>query len=159
MAKEKKVSKVTKVKRVIRVKKGETGSTGADGLNAYELAVIDGFPGSQQDWLESLKGEPGSGGGGTTGDVFDETEYYNKTDIDTKIAGHQSIEKAFNYFFHGNTPNNIFQSQNVNFNDTDRFKSLYDLWLRSSSCWKHTDRRHSSFQDCSRNSPGQYSIV
>ena len=106
--------------------KGDIGSTGADGLNAYELAVIDGFSGSQQDWLESLKGEPGSGGGGTTGDVFDETEYYNKSDIDTKIAGHQSIEKAFNYFFHGNTPNNILQSETVNFNDTDRFKSLYD---------------------------------
>lgn len=31
----------------------------ARGLSAYEIAVINGFEGTERDWLESLKGEPG----------------------------------------------------------------------------------------------------
>jgi len=33
--------------------KGDTGETG---LSAYELAVQNGFVGTEQEWLESLKG-------------------------------------------------------------------------------------------------------
>lgn len=32
------------------------------GLSAYEIAVKNGFEGSEQDWLASLKGEPGAAG-------------------------------------------------------------------------------------------------
>ena len=108
--------------------KGEDGLPGQDGLNAYELALLDGFIGSSQDYLASLKGEKGDGGSGsgTGGDPFDESEYYNKSDIDTLIDGHRSIEKAFNYFFHSNAPNNTIQSQIVDFKDSDRFHALYD---------------------------------
>ena len=35
------------------------GADGANGLNAYELAVQNGFTGSLDEWLESLKGETG----------------------------------------------------------------------------------------------------
>lgn len=35
------------------------GGTGRDGLSAYEIAVKNGFEGSEQEWLASLKGEPG----------------------------------------------------------------------------------------------------
>ena len=38
------------------------GGAGADGLSAYEVAVKNGFEGSEADWLESLKGEPGAPG-------------------------------------------------------------------------------------------------
>ena len=106
--------------------KGEEGVPGQDGLNAYELAQIDGFIGSQQDFIASLKGEKGDDGSGTGGDSFDESLYYDKSDIDTLIDGHRSIEKAFNYFFHGNAPNNTIQSQVVDFKDSDRFNALYD---------------------------------
>ena len=106
--------------------KGEPGLNGQDGLNAYELAVIDGFVGSSQDYQASLKGEKGDDGSGTGGDPFDETEYYNKSDIDTLIDGHRSIEKAFNYFFHGNAPNNVINGEIVDFEDSDRFHVLYD---------------------------------
>lgn len=38
---------------------GEQGPSGADGKSAYELAVEDGFTGTIEAWLESLKGEDG----------------------------------------------------------------------------------------------------
>ncbi|HAY42371.1 MAG TPA: hypothetical protein DCY59_01925, partial [Micrococcaceae bacterium] len=38
---------------------GTPGPRGADGLSAYEVALANGFQGNEQDWLASLKGEPG----------------------------------------------------------------------------------------------------
>ena len=34
---------------------GQDGRNGADGLSAYDIAQLNGFTGSQQEWLESLK--------------------------------------------------------------------------------------------------------
>lgn len=43
------------------------GPEGPPGLSAYEVAVSNGFSGSEKDWLAHLKGEPGeSGPPGTT---------------------------------------------------------------------------------------------
>lgn len=33
--------------------------SGKDGLSAYEIAVKNGFEGSEQEWLDSLKGKDG----------------------------------------------------------------------------------------------------
>ncbi len=41
---------------------GPAGPQGADGRSAYEVAVDNGFPGSEQEWLDSLKGEQGERG-------------------------------------------------------------------------------------------------
>lgn len=41
------------------VSDGLKGDTGADGLSAYQIAVINGYKGSQIDWLASLVGETG----------------------------------------------------------------------------------------------------
>lgn len=38
---------------------GTPGADGADGLSAYEVAVANGFIGSEVEWLASLVGEPG----------------------------------------------------------------------------------------------------
>lgn len=38
---------------------GIHGSDGVDGLSAYEVAVANGFDGTEQEWLDSLKGETG----------------------------------------------------------------------------------------------------
>lgn len=38
---------------------------GEDGLSAYEVAVKHGFEGTEEEWLESLKGETGAGGEST----------------------------------------------------------------------------------------------
>jgi hypothetical protein len=40
--------------------KGDTGEQGAPGLSAYEIAVKNGFIGTEQEWLDSLKGEAGA---------------------------------------------------------------------------------------------------
>lgn len=36
---------------------GLPGPSGADGLSAYQVAVVNGFSGSQSEWLESLNGD------------------------------------------------------------------------------------------------------
>lgn len=41
---------------------GGRGPAGADGKSAYEIAVEEGFAGTEQEWLESLKGQPGQDG-------------------------------------------------------------------------------------------------
>ena len=41
---------------------GEPGIQGPDGKSAYQLAVDNGFTGSESDWLTSLKGEKGDQG-------------------------------------------------------------------------------------------------
>ncbi|MDE5885121.1 MAG: collagen-like protein [Oscillospiraceae bacterium] len=38
------------------------GTNGKDGLSAYEIAVQNGFTGSETDWLASLQGKPGETG-------------------------------------------------------------------------------------------------
>lgn len=48
--------------------KGDTGSRGAAGKSAYEIAVQNGYDGTETDWLESLKGQKGdTGEPGATG--------------------------------------------------------------------------------------------
>ena len=42
--------------------KGDTGESGADGKSAYQIALDNGFVGSQSEWLASLKGEKGDKG-------------------------------------------------------------------------------------------------
>lgn len=38
------------------------GQKGDDGKSAYEIAVENGFEGTEQEWLEALKGEDGKDG-------------------------------------------------------------------------------------------------
>lgn len=42
--------------------KGDTGERGHDGKSAYEIAVANGYVGSEEAWLYSLKGRDGSPG-------------------------------------------------------------------------------------------------
>ena len=41
---------------------GQNGQDGANGLSAYEIAVNNGFVGTEQEWLLSLKGADGANG-------------------------------------------------------------------------------------------------
>ena len=41
---------------------GGAGQQGADGKSAYQIALDAGFSGTQQEWLDSLKGEDGQSG-------------------------------------------------------------------------------------------------
>ena len=60
--------------QVIEVENGAPvvrGVDGKDGKSAYEVAVENGFIGTEQEWLESLKGEKGeTGSTGPTGATF-----------------------------------------------------------------------------------------
>lgn len=45
------------------------GKDGSDGKSAYQVALDNGFIGSEQDWLASLKGDKGDPGA-----TYDDTE-------------------------------------------------------------------------------------
>lgn len=54
---------------------GDTGPAGADGASAYEVAVADGFTGTEDEWLASLVGPQGpQGDTGATGPQGDPGE-------------------------------------------------------------------------------------
>ena len=42
--------------------KGDSGVAGAAGLSAYEIAKAGGYKGTVEQWIESLKGDPGAAG-------------------------------------------------------------------------------------------------
>jgi hypothetical protein len=46
----------------LRGPQGAQGNPGANGLSAYQVAVANGFAGTQAEWLASLKGEKGDQG-------------------------------------------------------------------------------------------------
>ena len=61
--------------------KGDTGSRGADGKSAYEVALQNGFTGTEADWLTSLKGQKGdTGAPGAKGEPGEKGERGEKGD-------------------------------------------------------------------------------
>lgn len=52
----------TLIKPKVGTIKGEKGDAGADGKSAYEVAVANGYTGTQAQWLASLKGTDGAPG-------------------------------------------------------------------------------------------------
>lgn len=46
----------------LKGEKGEAGIDGKDGLSAYEIALKNGFTGTEDEWLASLRGEEGISG-------------------------------------------------------------------------------------------------
>lgn len=62
------------------------GGTGTAGKSAYEIAVDNGFVGTETEWLESLKGEQGDkGDNGTTPHIDETTKNWFIGDTDTGI--------------------------------------------------------------------------
>lgn len=76
---------------------GIQGVPGAPGKSAYDIAVKNGFNGSEADWLASLKGEAGpKGDKGDKGDGgADLTNYYNKEEVDEKVANAASVADVY----------------------------------------------------------------
>ena len=62
---------------------GADGADGADGLSAYEVAVDNGFVGTEADWLLSLKGDTGATGAAGPNEVSASTA----TNINAPLAG------------------------------------------------------------------------
>ena len=62
------------------------GGTGTSGKSAYEIAVDNGFVGTETEWLESLKGSDGDkGDNGTTPHIDESTKNWFIGDVDTGI--------------------------------------------------------------------------
>lgn len=62
--------------------KGDTGSRGAAGKSAYEIALQNGFTGTEADWLTSLKGQKGdTGAPGAKGEPGEKGERGEKGDV------------------------------------------------------------------------------
>ena len=57
---------------------GRNGTDGKDGLSAYEIAVKNGFIGTESEWLESLKGKDGADGNSPEISGFATTEYVDE---------------------------------------------------------------------------------
>jgi hypothetical protein len=67
---------------------GAPGADGADGASAYDIAVENGFEGTEQEWLDSLVG---GGSGADTGDItFVESTMSNDTGDDIVIQNKNS---------------------------------------------------------------------
>ena len=86
---------------------GPTGSQGAPGDSAYQVAVNNGFNGSEADWLNSLEGQPGQDGGGA--DVTDFSVQINpqpfaggNLSYETRDIGNNNFKGIFTF-----TPANI----------------------------------------------------
>lgn len=52
--------------------KGQDGKDGTDGKSAYQIAVDNGFQGTEEEWIASLKGSDGKDG--EDGENYDDTE-------------------------------------------------------------------------------------
>ena len=62
------------------------GGTGTAGKSAYEIAIDNGFTGTETEWLESLKGsDGGNGANGTTPHIDETTKNWFIGDTDTGI--------------------------------------------------------------------------
>ena len=57
--------------------RGRAGIDGIDGKSAYEVAVDNGFVGTEEEWLDSIDGEPG--GPGPKGDGWTGGVYHSNT--------------------------------------------------------------------------------
>ena len=66
------------------LKKIEEAGHGADGKSAYEIAVEHGYVGTEEEWLASLKGEPG--------ETPDMSEYPKTSEVTTIVE--REIEAA-----------------------------------------------------------------
>ena len=57
---------------------GKDGANGENGLSAYEIALKNGFVGTESEWLSSLKGKDGVNGNSPEISGFATTEYVNE---------------------------------------------------------------------------------
>lgn len=64
------MSKIYGIPVATPIKPGGSSGTGANGKSAYELAVEYGFEGTEEEWLESLKGDKPTKG----------TDYFTEAD-------------------------------------------------------------------------------
>lgn len=72
------------------------GGQGANGLSAYEIAVKNGFKGTETEWLESLKGKNGS-----TPYILDKYWYIDGVNTGVKAEGEDGKDGYTPYILNG----------------------------------------------------------
>ena len=70
---------------------GDPGPAGVPGDSAYQVALNNGFVGSEQQWLDSLQGQPGPPGGGASLNSF-------SVQTSTPTGGGSLVSKDFVIF-------------------------------------------------------------
>ena len=80
---------------------GQDGKDGIDGKSAYEIAIANGFFGTEAEWLGSLKGKDGTDGqpgkdgvDGKDGVTPDMSDYPNKADFEALQQKLQSLQDS-----------------------------------------------------------------
>lgn len=78
----------------------QQGDPGAPGSSAYQIAVANGFSGTEAEWLESLIGEPGAPGSAPQQYVHTQgvpsAEWHVNHGLGFEPAGNQAFDSAGN---------------------------------------------------------------
>lgn len=91
--------------------KGQQGEPGQNGKNAYQIAVENGFEGTEEEWLESLKGESGIVGEISAADVTYVPEIGPKTTVKVTL---DTIATAFaNVYQELNDRHNVYSTEEI----------------------------------------------
>ena len=123
---------------------GQDGADGEDGASAYEIAVDNGFVGTEQQWLASLKGETGATGAkgdkGDPGEIPMHTYSTTEQVVGTWIDGKPLYEKTL--FFNNVTLTNSNNTSELVHNiDTIDNCFLVNSWYQYqafSNDWRDT---------------------
>jgi hypothetical protein len=111
--------------QVYNGKDGEDGADGAPGKSAYEIAVLNGFQGTEQEWLQSLigpkgdKGDPGEPGP-------NEVTTATATNIDGILKGNGSYVQAAIAGTDYATPGNVSNAVSNHNNDENAHSAQFD---------------------------------
>ena len=93
----------------------QSGSIGADGKSAYEVAVDNGYVGTEQEWIKSLKGEQGEkgdrGDSGVTTPINGFFTMYIDEDSNLYVLSETDMSGVFEY---DDTTGNLYFVQEVN---------------------------------------------
>ncbi|WP_080354860.1 YadA-like family protein [Stenotrophomonas maltophilia] len=131
---------------------GVDGLNGLDGRSAYEVAVSDGFKGSQQEWLESLHGRDGVDGKDGIDGATDPLAV--KYDDDSKSTATLQSASGGSTRLSGVAPGRIAQGST----DAVNGGQLWDMENRWNDRWEDTNRRISQ-QDKRINGLGAQSMA
>lgn len=146
---------------------GQNGADGSDGKSAYEVAVDEGFVGTESEWLASLKGDPGTNGingqngadgispvanvtktgdvykiriqdaAGTTEQTIDMSSYAKQTDVDNIQELIPSDASASNKLV---TENKVIVKHNLNASENTlaSVQSAVETFYKSTSAQEQT---------------------
>ena len=90
---------------------GETGETGAQGKSAYQVAVDNGYVGTEAQWLASLVGPQGPAGASAWGQIggtlSDQTDLKNALDAKANSSSLATVATSGSYADLTNKPTNV----------------------------------------------------